>query len=518
MLSTARWLIVVAVGIALAAAIVLGASRVGTLSSSITGSISLALAFVSVLWAAWILSGQRSRSWAFQALAICLVTSASLATGILLIEHRDGTIPEWVDYVRVIGAVVGCVSAAVMLRDQSAGIRLTQHISLAALMAASITGSVLLATAATTTRDLPESVSRWTLATALIVIPLFASLELAAAEASTDARRSVLPSSLTLSWLCISIAFAGAGIDLLLKERIVAPKTDWSLLVAGGFLAISALRALGFTEFDSPYQPGVAPEFDPEDGLDLRGWFGIVIPYAAIAAAASGAWALRDSSYSWLSAILGSLAVLVLGRQAFAHVGGTRAARRSEQARLDFARRAMIDPVTELPNRRALDERLEEEVERALRFKEPLSLCFVDLDHFKSVNDIYGHATGDAVLKHVGMVLRRASRGVDFVGRFGGEEFVVLVPGVWSEESIQLADRLRLAIAETEFFSTNKKRFRLSASVGIAGLPEHALDGALLCIRADEALYTAKRQGRDRVVVYSPTELQVDHNLPTSLS
>jgi hypothetical protein len=181
MLSTARWLIVVAVGIALTAAIVLGASRVGTLASSIAGSVSLSIAFVSVLWTAWILGKGHAKSWTIQAIGVGLISSASLATSIKLFDDRQRIIADWVDYVRIIGAAVGCVSAAFMLRDQSAGIRLTQHISLAALMAASVAGSVLLATAASTTRELPDSVSRWVFTTALIVIPLFASLSLAAA-------------------------------------------------------------------------------------------------------------------------------------------------------------------------------------------------------------------------------------------------------------------------------------------------------------------------------------------------
>jgi diguanylate cyclase (GGDEF)-like protein len=230
----------------------------------------------------------------------------------------------------------------------------------------------------------------------------------------------------------------------------------------------------------------------------------IVSPYAVVACASSAAWAVRDSAPPWVSILLVGTAAIALGRQALIHAGGTRAIERSERALVDLAHRAMIDPVTDLPNRRALDDRLAEEVNRALLLKQPLSLCFVDIDHFKSINDIHGHHTGDAILRQVGTILRRSLRGIDFIGRFGGEEFVVLVPETWSAEAQHLGEVLRTSIAEAEFVSPDKKRLKITVSVGIAGLPEHAHDAALLCIRADEALYNAKRSGRNRVSVFDP--------------
>jgi diguanylate cyclase (GGDEF)-like protein len=210
----------------------------------------------------------------------------------------------------------------------------------------------------------------------------------------------------------------------------------------------------------------------------------------------------------WQSAIIAGIALLVAMRvlvdQVVTQTRNRRAAKRLEQARLELATQASVDPVTGLPNRRALDDRLAEEVERALRYKQPLSLCFIDLDHFKNVNDEHGHAAGDAALAQVGAILRRTARGIDFVGRFGGEEFVVLVPGTWSEDAATLGERLRRAVAESTFDLGGNRSVRLTISVGIAGLPEHASDGHALNGYADKALYAAKRAGRNQVVLFDP--------------
>jgi two-component system cell cycle response regulator len=233
-----------------------------------------------------------------------------------------------------------------------------------------------------------------------------------------------------------------------------------------------------------------------------------VAPYVVIVAAATIAVRQLSDSSGWVRAIVAGVALLVavgiVVRQVIMQTGQARAARQLEQARLDLATRANVDPVTGLPNRRALDDRLAEEVERALRYKQPLSLCFIDLDHFKNVNDDRGHAAGDAALRQVGAVLRRTARSIDFVGRYGGEEFVVLVPGTWSEDAATLGERLRRAVAESSFDLADNRPLRLTISVGVAGLPEHALDAGSLNDSADKALYGAKRSGRNRVILYDP--------------
>jgi diguanylate cyclase (GGDEF)-like protein len=164
-----------------------------------------------------------------------------------------------------------------------------------------------------------------------------------------------------------------------------------------------------------------------------------------------------------------------------------------------LAERARLDMLTGLPNRAALDARLHEEVQRALRFQQPLSLLFVDIDHFKRVNDTYGHAAGDKVLQALGGAIRHEARAGDFVARYGGEELVVLAPGTWAADALVLAERLRATVASIRVPAVPG---RFTISVGVAGLPEHATTPTALLATADKALYLAKAAGRDRCVLW----------------
>lgn len=166
-----------------------------------------------------------------------------------------------------------------------------------------------------------------------------------------------------------------------------------------------------------------------------------------------------------------------------------------ERTAREIARRAQIDGLTGLPNRDAFERRLVEETERALRYRQPLALLFLDIDHFKVVNDTHGHAAGDHALVAVATALRSTARAVDVVCRYGGEELVVIAPGTWSADALNLAERLRCAVATTAIDSAGST---LTVSVGVAGLPEHAISAPLLMERADAALYEAKRSGRNR--------------------
>lgn len=165
-------------------------------------------------------------------------------------------------------------------------------------------------------------------------------------------------------------------------------------------------------------------------------------------------------------------------------------------------RLANVDMLTELPNRAALEQRLAEEMERAIRYEQPLSICFVDIDRFKSVNDEYGHRAGDLVLRSVATSLQATVRSIDFVGRYGGEEFVVIAPGTWSVDALVLAERLRDHVERIDVSGVLGAPLPLSVSIGIAGFPEHADSLPGLLERADEALYHAKESGRNRVVLW----------------
>ncbi len=159
---------------------------------------------------------------------------------------------------------------------------------------------------------------------------------------------------------------------------------------------------------------------------------------------------------------------------------------------------ANLDHLTGLPNRAALSNRLNEEVERSVRYRHPMSVCFVDIDHFKLINDSLGHAVGDQVLQQIASVIRSTIRTPDFVARFGGEEFVVIAPGTWSADAVILGDRIQRAIADQVEQPLGRP---ITVSIGIAGVPEHGTDSLAVLERADQALYAAKFGGRNRVEI-----------------
>jgi diguanylate cyclase (GGDEF)-like protein len=159
---------------------------------------------------------------------------------------------------------------------------------------------------------------------------------------------------------------------------------------------------------------------------------------------------------------------------------------------------ALEDALTGLPNRRALERRFREEAARARRSGSPLSCLVLDLDRFKALNDRFGHAAGDAVLRSFGALLKRMCRQHDFATRSGGEEFVVLLPATGPEVAREVAERIRAA-AESREHRIGGETVRVTVSVGVASsLPEDA-DGHALFRRADAAMYRAKQEGRNRV-------------------
>ena len=159
------------------------------------------------------------------------------------------------------------------------------------------------------------------------------------------------------------------------------------------------------------------------------------------------------------------------------------------------------DPLTELPNHRALLSTLKQELERAQRYERPCSLLFLDLDHFKALNDGYGHAAGDTVLRAFAGILRSTIRNMDTAGRWGGEEFVVILPEANAEEALDIAERIRKAISLFTFEISGG--LHLTCSVGVACYPEHGSGQDALLTAADQAMYGAKRLGRNQVRMIS---------------
>ena len=167
-----------------------------------------------------------------------------------------------------------------------------------------------------------------------------------------------------------------------------------------------------------------------------------------------------------------------------------------EQQMVEQRRLALVDLLTQLPNRSAYEERLEYEVERWVRYQRPLVLAICDIDHFKTINDNFGHLAGDKVLRILARTLRARLRKTDFIARFGGEEFVVLMPETSPEEALHALEMVREAVANCPFHFRDKP-LKITMSAGIASFIQGD-DATAVFERADRAMYRAKDAGRDR--------------------
>jgi diguanylate cyclase (GGDEF)-like protein len=165
---------------------------------------------------------------------------------------------------------------------------------------------------------------------------------------------------------------------------------------------------------------------------------------------------------------------------------------RNASLHAEVERLAATDGLTGLVNRRVFEKVLHREVSRSWRSEQPLSLIVLDVDHFKAVNDTYGHQAGDDVLRHVGQVLADHCREVDVAARYGGEEFAVILPGCPPADAVGVAERIRTTVAGCT------GPVQVTCSAGVAAVPLNAADGKSLVAAADQALYESKSKGRNR--------------------
>ncbi len=157
------------------------------------------------------------------------------------------------------------------------------------------------------------------------------------------------------------------------------------------------------------------------------------------------------------------------------------------------------DPLTGLSNRRGFDQTMAMEVERASRFRTPLTLCIMDLDNFKAVNDTHGHPCGDTVIKAMASILLDEMRMIDTAARIGGEEFALLLPGTGQARALVLLQRIQSIVRDQEI-ECETARLRITVSMGVASYRgKLAPDPVKLLAEADKALYRAKRSGKDRI-------------------
>lgn len=166
---------------------------------------------------------------------------------------------------------------------------------------------------------------------------------------------------------------------------------------------------------------------------------------------------------------------------------------------------AIYDTLTSLYNRRFFEERLGIETQKSFYGGTPLSLVMVDIDHFKKVNDTFGHLEGDKVLCKIASLLKDSVRKKDTVARYGGEEFVLILPGAGLEESAMIAERIRRLVENTPMQIIGQAQINLTVSLGISNFPIHRPNSKEELVKmADQALYEAKEEGRNRVCIFHP--------------
>ncbi|MBA2285661.1 MAG: diguanylate cyclase [Ktedonobacteraceae bacterium] len=285
---------------------------------------------------------------------------------------------------------------------------------------------------------------------------------------------SPLLSSGPLAWVLITLAV----LPLFIPYFVIPGSTNTSL---GGFLALSTLStAVGAflrARKGSLFAQGV---FLLGTTLSSLHTFGLAWPQVEIA--------------TWgIGCIGGCIFALVIGQ--FSFMSKALAA-----ALAAIRKQALTDGLTGLPNHKAIVEQLAHELERAQRFGRPFSVVFFDGDRFKRVNDTYGHAAGDAVLRALGERVSSVLHGGDTVGRYGGEEFVVVLPEADRTQAYAMAERMRASVA-TGPVATEVVEGGIPAtiSIGIAMYPDDAGTADELLIKADEAMYWAKHLGRNQV-------------------
>jgi diguanylate cyclase (GGDEF)-like protein len=215
-----------------------------------------------------------------------------------------------------------------------------------------------------------------------------------------------------------------------------------------------------------------------------------------VPATASINWASLISFVAFTSVL--SVSADVVSRRDLAQIDEQSHHLAASEARLRVL--SVRDPLTGLFNRRYMEETLNSEVERAQREQTTLGIIMLDVDHFKRFNDTLGHAAGDAVLRGLGELLSRNVRDTDVACRYGGEEFVLVLPGASLEVAKVRADRVREAVEELHIEHNGRTFAVITVSLGVALFPDHGEDGEALLEAADAALYRAKDKGRNQVV------------------
>lgn len=314
-----------------------------------------------------------------------------------------------------------------------------------------------------------------------------------------DATGIIIMAPLVLSW-CIRDAGAwtppkkleGIGFGLLL---LIAAS-----VVFGNVAAPLAPFARAFVIL--PFIIWAAFRFSQREVTTVTAAVCAIAVWDTVAGLGSTASASLNESLLLLLAFISTL--VITGLVLSAVVGErSRAMDRLKEALQDVRAQAVTDPLTNLLNRRYLGEFLPRELIRAKRQGDSLAVIMIDLDHFKEINDRFGHDAGDLVLMQVATLLKAHIRGSDIACRYGGEEFALVLPDTTLEGARGRAENIRAAVKRLELNHDGRPIDHFAASFGIALFPLHAAEPDALLRASDEALYEAKRAGRDRVVISS---------------
>ena len=330
-------------------------------------------------------------------------------------------------------------------------------------------------------------------------------------HAAASNRAELLRAGGNLSWLAAVIAlqrgvwlFVARPVGIVLHSCVVAAAllASWvGLSPTGGSIRVGTLSGL-----QALMVVMIARDLHVQarDALHLRWPWVMSLPalFASVAFAFRGIRALlwpgtvatemtTDSALNVVSAFSYIVIVLSLHAALIAMVLGRLIA--------DLRHRSRHDGLTGLLNRRAIEELIEVQIRRSMRNGEPFSVLMLDLDHFKSINDRFGHAVGDQAIRHVAAVLLAGVRDVDDIARIGGEEFLAVMPGAALDTVTPVAERLREQLA-AQPLHVDGTSVAVTVSIGVAQWSHPTDDVSRLLVRADAALYQAKQRGRNRVV------------------
>jgi len=334
-----------------------------------------------------------------------------------------------------------------------------------------------------------------------LLVPVLAGVVLVVASLAVSAA-PVRTSWLYVLLTAIAAGFAGdllAARDLLAGGGTAAALGGWELRA---LLVIAVAACIGGT---------VIPRERHLFGLGMARLVVVIVAYTA--ALGYAAFAFERGKQLTGFAVASIISVLLMMRLLMCAIERHRHSEQLERALREQERLAVMDSLTSLHNRRFLDAELKLELDRGARSQEPVGILLCDLDHFKQINDTYGHLIGDSVLREVAWKLLGAVRNGDLVARYGGDEFVVLLPGGNKELLKEIGERCLRALDEASFYLPGGHGAIVTISIGGACWPEDASSTRGLLEAADSALYWAKEHGRNRIRV---SELGVDRAMPTT--